>query len=146
MNALAGRDWSTWEQIRDVLSLALNRATVAAINAHDNQTGNSDWSAIARDLSAELARVNAHVARRDEVPPDISLDLEYRDINEALAPMAFESDVQNAINSLPFIRPEFTEAAVVAASKPTTNDYLMIGGALAGLGFLGVAWWFLRKR
>lgn len=143
MNALAGRDWTTWVQIDNVLALALNHATVAAIDSVDNDPDNTPyWNDVVHELAAEKARTAAYVKAKEEVPPDVSLNVVYRDINAALAPMVSDADVQDAINQLPVILPMYAEQA--AAGGPTTNDIELYVG-LAGVALLGIGV-YLWKR
>ena len=105
---LQGRDWTVWEQIDDVLGLALNRATTAYLDALNGSpevatVWGGDWRTIVHDLAQAKALTAGMVANASEVPPNISQTPAYQQIEDALLPVAMWPEIQEAITTLPFI-------------------------------------------
>ncbi len=136
MSMLEGRDWTIWEQIDNILGLALNRATTAYLNALDNAPDSARaWQEVAHDISVVKQVTGAHVANADEVPPDISERDIYSQIDSALEPFAMSGELQDAISELPFIASNpIHEIAVAEARK--NSWFLPVAGMVAGAGLL----------
>lgn len=115
MSVLAGRDWTIWEQIDDVLTLALNRATTAYINSNGALP-----SSVVHDLATVKTYTAGQVAAGAEVPGNIIGTTIYRQIDSALDAVADEPEVLESISRLPF-------------SPALANDYndVVFGGSVA---------------
>jgi hypothetical protein len=147
MSVLAGRDWTVWEQINDVLTLALNRATSAYINSNGALP-----SSVVHDLASVKQYTAGQVAAGAEVPDNIATTDIYRQIDNALDAVANEPDVMDAINMLPFSQALTGDTSgssdvfggMVAAHDvnqgPGVMGPLLAIGVIGALGLLGWQW------
>lgn len=145
MSVLAGRDWTVWEQIDQVLTLALNRATTAYINSNGAMP-----SSVPRELSDVKQYTASQVRAGAEVPDNIMTTDIYRQIDNALDPVANEPDVMDAISTLPFsqaVTGDYSDGVfggMVPAHDidqgPGVVGPLLAIGIIGALGLIGWQW------
>jgi hypothetical protein len=154
MSAIAGHTWTTWNQIDDVLGLAVNRATARYIDAMD-QPGDSAhiWQRIAHDLAEARKVTAAHVAAGDGVSAFIVQDSLYVQIDRALTPMLSDGDVWAAIEDLPVVVPgvesdndiDLSISGENGEASGGTNPLITVA-VIGGLGLLAYIFFDLVRK
>ncbi|MES2366345.1 MAG: hypothetical protein V4563_10670 [Pseudomonadota bacterium] len=101
MSGLDGREWAVWEQVDDVVNVALSAATSAYLSLIDypDDPTMAKW----RQLSANLAELKQELAKRigTPVPENLHQTPIYTALNDNLSDASGLPGVQAAIESLP---------------------------------------------